>query len=252
MKTGLRGTPPRRPQKSYAVSCAAAAFLLPLSLIWMLTALNFAVLGIWLGLLFLVFLIVPSFLDTVAQIHPKAQRILRIIRVIGFAALVLVHCVPLVYFGFQRTDRLYPLRHSLWGDGALLPDDLPPHSEYCFVMETKLHGPDGHPSACLVLRTDAETLAEYDRLLSERCQRTENEPLALEGEERERYLAGLKPNERNRPQSVPYFIYRKIYDAGFTEPMEHCTVYTFGNASMWYIGAGAVIDRESGLLAIWD
>ena len=225
-------------QRDSKAGCAAAFFLVPLSLLWMAMALHYIVLAVWCGAMLLTFLIVPAFRDTVAQIHPKMQAVLRIIQKIGMAVLIAVHLIPLLYLNFQKTEFLYPLRRAIFGSDAF-PENLPPHTDYAFIAESKLHGPDGTSSAYLVLRTDAETLEQYDRIFSAKYYRVD---LA---EEEPKQTGSIKLN------GVPEFVRRRIASAGFDEPMEHCTLFTVGGSSMWYIGSGAVIDRASGLLILW-
>lgn len=228
-----------------AAGCAAAFFILPLSFLYMLIALNWGLLCVWLGALLVFFLIAP--------LVPKATRTLRIVSACVF---LLLHTAPLVYMNFERTALLYPVRRALWGyDSAsrmLLPDLLPSHTDYAFIMEPKLHGPDGHPCAYLMLHTDAETLAEYEAKFTARMQRTENEPYTEEAlAEREKWYTGSEAYQVYQPQAVPGFVWARMAGAGFSAPIEHCTVFTLGNAGNWYMGSGAIIDQESGLLVIW-
>lgn len=230
--------PEQRYQQDKSAGCILAFFLVPMSMLWMATALHYAVMAVWGGAMVFTFLIVPALTDTIAQMHPKMQAVLRILKRIGIAVLAALHLIPVLYFGFKQTEFLYPVRRALFGSSSF-PETLPPHTDYAFIAESKLHGPDGVSSAYLVLRTDSETLDRYDVMLSKKYYRID--------------LAEEDPaqDENRKLKSVPEFVRRRIAQCGFDEPMEHCTLFTVGGSTMWYIGSGAVIDRESGLLIIW-
>lgn len=183
----------------------------------------------------------------------KPKRRLHIARITGIGMLLLMLTAPLLLLKGEHVPLLYPVKRLAFTVGVHNPDNseilpylLPhPHEDYYFRTEPSPAFPaqDHQEDAWLFLHTDAAYLHGFEEKLNAdpRFEKTENHPFTEAEQE-----AAAEAGDPELPlyQNVPYWIWRSLQAAGFTDDLSQAVVWQGGRC-------GAVICRDTGLLAIW-
>ena len=260
----------RRRLKSVNIGCAAC---IPFLVILLCTTLGITMLA---AIPVLIFgLVVIPFFFHLNDDTGKCRIPLLISRVIGIGLLAVTLLAPPLCLGFTHTPLLYPLKRLVYAKGVrsypdigafcenkcLLPEKLPAvHTDYCFITDHSLHGPDGpSPNACLFFHTDTETLKQYAAKLEAaqeiECRRNELTQKDLENQEyftdeterlafRYRQMFGISEK----------ITYRMLNKAGIKDDLSDAVYYdpVFPTHYKTTFGSGVLINYETGLFLAWD
>ena len=202
-------------------------------------------------------------------LHEKTGRfrpLLRIAQTIAVGLLAAALAAPFICLTGTRNPQMYRLKWFVYTNGvresAFVKNNIPPeklpaiHKDYYFRTEPDMIAQDYTPCAFLFLHTDAETLNQtaerldaYSGVIREQNTPPDPEDLA----ERE---AGYRADEAylaHRPDALPHFVYQELVKkAGFQDDLSNAVIYKPAKqANMWYVGSGALINYETGLLVIW-
>ena len=260
----------RRRLKTVNIGCAAC---IPFLVILTSTTLGVTLLAA-IPVLIFGLLVIPFFFK-LNDDFGNCRILLLISRVIGIGLLAVTLLAPPVCLGFTHTPLLYPLKRLVYAKGVksyenigtfcknrcLLPEKLPAvHTDYCFITDHSLHGPDGpYPNACLFFHTDTETLKQYAAAL-EAAQDIKYQRNELTQKDME--IQDANPDEAERlafryrcmfgiPEKITY---RMLHNAGITDDLSDAVYYipVFPMNYKTTFGSGVLINYETGLFFAWD
>ena len=109
---------------------------------------------------------------------------------------------------------------------------------------------DYRPYCYLFIHTDEKALKEYESVISLNSSYTYTQN---ENRTDELYQKYAEEKWRlNCPKKLPMHVYERLYKvANITDNLDNAIMNTGDDASMWNPSSGAMLNYETGLLAIW-
>lgn len=192
----------------------------------------------------------------------RYNKFLWLARIVGLTLMISAYLSLVICFNFENNKLMYPVKRFIYANGVkssvdkMLPKFLYENvSDYYFRTEGCIPAQDYRPYCYLFIHTDEKALKEYESVISLNSSYTYTRNENRTDELYQKYAEEYPEEEKwrlNCPKKLPMHVYERLYKvANITDNLDNAIIYTGDNASMWNSYSGAMLNYETGLLAIW-